>query len=426
MTAQTLLPKMEDRKANLARRREDFPILSQRVHGRPLVYLDNAATTQKPRAVLDALGRYYERDNANVHRGVHELSNRATAGYEGARERAARFLNARSADEIVFTRGTTESINLVANTWGARHLRAGDVILLTEMEHHSNIVPWQLLAARTGARLAFLPVIAETGLLDLSRRDEWLTSEVKLLSLTHISNTLGTLNPIERLCSQARQRGIVTLVDAAQSAGHRPVDVQDIGCDFLALSGHKMCGPTGIGVLYGRLERLGEMPPWQGGGDMIETVDYLQSTWKQPPHRFEAGTPNIAGAIGLAAAMDYLDEIGRDRIAAHDAELAAYALERLSGLDGLRILGPRSGRAGVLSFLMNGVHAHDVVTLADHAGIALRGGHHCNQPLMKKLGIESTARASFYLYNTVEEVDRLSEALTEIKNYFSSGTARAV
>jgi cysteine desulfurase / selenocysteine lyase len=400
--------------------RDDFPILRQSVHGRPLIYLDNAATTQKPSAVLNTLRDYYERDNANVHRGVHELSNRATAAYEGARQRAARFLQARHSEEVVFTRGTTEGINLVANTWAAKHLKPGDVILLTEMEHHSNIVPWQLVAARTGARLAFLPVTGDNGLLDLSRLDEWLTSEVKLLALTHISNTLGTINPVEQLCAKARRRGIVTLVDAAQSAGHRPLDVQAIGCDFLAFSGHKMCAPTGIGVLYGRLERLAEMPPWQGGGDMIETVDYHQSTWKQPPHKFEAGTPNIAGAIGLAAAMDYLDQIGRDRIAAHDSELVAHALGRLSELKGIRLLGPSTDRAGVISFLLDGIHAHDVVTLADHAGIALRGGHHCNQPLMKRLGLEATARASFYFYNTPAEADRLAEALREIQKYFAS------
>jgi cysteine desulfurase/selenocysteine lyase len=404
---------------NWAALRRDFPILAQHVHGHPLVYLDNAATTQKPRAVLNVMRDYYEQDNANVHRGVHELSSRATAAYENARERAARFLNARRADEVVFTRGATESINLVAHSWGGRRLRAGDVILLTEMEHHSNIVPWQLLAARTGARLAFLPVTGDDGLLDLSRFDEWLTSEVKLLALTHISNTLGTVNPVRELCSKARQRGVVTLVDAAQSAGHRPLDVQEIGCDFLALSGHKMCAPTGIGLLYGRIERLAEMPPWQGGGDMIETVSFQQSTWKQPPHKFEAGTPNIAGAIALAAAMDYLDRIGRDRIAAHDADLAARAFEKLSSLGGIRILGPSTSRAGVLSFLLEGVHAHDVVTLADHAGVALRGGHHCNQPLMNKLGLESTARASFYFYNTLEEVDRLAEVLREIQKYFA-------
>lgn len=399
--------------------RADFPILHQRVHGQPLLYLDNAATTQKPHAVIQALRHYYERDNANVHRGLHELSNRSTAAYEGARARAAQFLKARSSEEIIFTRGTTEGINLVANTWGAQHLRAGDVILLTEMEHHSNIVPWQLLAARTGAKLAFLPIVDETGLLDLTRLDEWLTSDVKLFALTHISNTLGTINPVAQLCARARQRGIVTLVDAAQSAGHRPLDVQEIGCDFLAFSGHKMCGPTGIGVLYGRLERLAPLPPWHGGGDMIETVGYQQSTWKQPPHRFEAGTPNIADAIALAAAMDYLDQIGRDQIAAHDQELGAYAFEKLSTLKGIRILGPRQGRAGVISFVLADIHAHDVVTLADQAGIALRGGHHCNQPLMHKLGLESTSRASFYFYNTREEINRLVETLSEIQKYFA-------
>lgn len=399
--------------------RQDFPILHQQVHGHPLIYFDNAATTQKPRAVLDALRHYYECDNANVHRGIHELSNRATAAYEAARARVARFLHARSADEIIFTRGTTESINLVAHAWGAKHLRAGDVILLTEMEHHSNLVPWQLLAARTGARLAFLPVTGDAGLLDLSRLDEWLTSEVKLFSFTHISNTLGTINPVARLCSAARRRGIVTLVDAAQSAGHRPLDVQEIGCDFLAFSGHKMCGPTGIGVLYGRIERLADLPPWHGGGDMIESVDYHHSTWKQPPHKFEAGTPHIAGPIALAAAMDYLDRLGRDRIAAHDQELGAYAFEKLSALKGIRILGPPHGRAGLVSFVLDGIHAHDVVTLADHAGIALRGGHHCNQPLMKKLGLESTSRASFYFYNTADEIDRLVGVLRDIQKYFA-------
>ena len=417
-----ILSTVETPKPDLSALRDDFPVLNQSVHGHPLVYLDNAATTQKPRAVLNVLRDYYEKDNANVHRGLHELSNRATAAYEDARARAARFLNARHSDEIVFTRGTTEGINLVANTWGPMRLKPGDVILLTEMEHHSNIVPWQLLAARTGAKLAFLPVLPDSGRLDLSQLDACLTSAVKLLAVTHISNTLGTINPVGELCARARRLGIVTLVDAAQSAGHAPLDVQEIGCDFLALSGHKMCGPTGIGVLYGRLERLAEMPPWQGGGDMIETVDYDHSTWKQPPYRFEAGTPNIADAIALAAAMDYLDRVGRHHIAAYDAELAGCALEKLSSLNGLRILGPTSDRAGVISFLMDGVHAHDIVTLADHVGIALRGGHHCNQPLMKKLGITSTARASFYFYNTKDEVAFLAQALREIQKYFAHAT----
>jgi cysteine desulfurase/selenocysteine lyase len=398
--------------------RRDFPILNQQVHGRPLIYFDNAATTQKPRAVLDALRRYYERDNANVHRGIHELSNRATVAFEAARTRAAKFLNARSAEEIVFTRGTTEAINLVAQAWGATHLRAGDTLLLTEMEHHSNIVPWQLLAGRLGAKVGYLPVTGDRGLLDLSRLDDQLAGGVKLLAMTHISNSLATVNPVAEVCARARRRGIVTLIDAAQSAGHRPLDVQQIGCDFLALSGHKMCGPTGIGLLYGRLERLEEMPPWQGGGEMILTVDFEKTTYKKPPHRFEAGTPDISGPIGLHAAMDYLDAIGRDRIAARDHELGAYAFEKLSALPDVRLFGPSVGRAGLVSFLLDGVHAHDVVTVADQWGVALRGGHHCNQPLMKKLGVESTARASFYFYNTTEEIDRFVEVVREIQKFF--------
>jgi cysteine desulfurase / selenocysteine lyase len=400
--------------------RRDFPILDQQVHGKPLIYLDNAATSQKPRVVIEALTHYYERDNANVHRGIHELSNRATAGYEAARARAAKFLNARSADEIIFTRGTTEGINLVAATWGAENLKLGDKILLTEMEHHSNIVPWQLLAQRTGAQVVYIPVTGPEGLLDLSRLDALLASGVKLLSMVHISNSLGTINPVVEICARARQRGIVTLVDAAQSAGHRPVDVQEIGCDFLALSGHKMCGPTGIGVLYGRAEMLEGMPPYQGGGEMILTVDYDKVTFKKPPHRFEAGTPDISGPIGLHVAMDYLDAVGRDCIAAHDLELGAYAHEKLSRLKGIRLFGPAKGRAGLVSFLLDGIHAHDVVTFADQAGVALRGGHHCTQPLMKKLGVESTARASFYFYNTTEEIDRFVEVIGEIQKFFGA------
>jgi len=399
--------------------RADFPILDQSVHGQPLSYLDNAATSQKPRAVLDALRHYYEHDNANVHRGIHELSNRATAAFEAGRVRAASFLNARSPDEIIFTRGTTEGINLVAQSWGARHIKAGEHILLTEMEHHSNIVPWQLLAARTGAKLTFVPVTGDLGLLDLHRLDEMLTGNVKLFAMTHISNSLGTINPVADLCARARKLGVATLVDAAQSAGHRPVDVQEIGCDFLALSGHKMCGPTGIGVLYGRQEMLETMPPYQGGGEMILDVDFQHSTWKPAPHKFEAGTPDISGVVGLHAAMDYLDHIGRARISEHDQELGAHAFAALSRLKGIRLFGPQSGRAGLVSFLLNDVHAHDVVTLADQRGIALRGGHHCNQPLMKKLGVESTARASFYFYNTTNEIDRLAEVLTEIQKFFS-------
>jgi len=401
--------------------RADFPILDQTIHGQPLIYFDNAATTQKPRMVLDALRHYYEHDNANVHRGIHELSNRATAAFEAARVRAAKFINARSSDEIIFTRGTTEGINLVAQAWGLKHLKAGDKILLTEMEHHSNIVPWQLLAERSGAKLVYLPVTGDIGLLDLSRLDECLTKDVKLFAMTHISNSLGTINPVADICARARKLGITTLVDAAQSAGHRPIDVQEFGCDFLVFSSHKMCGPTGIGVLYGRQETLENMPPYQGGGEMILSVDFHQSTWKQAPHRFEAGTPDISGAVGLHAAMDYLDKIGRHNIAQHDQELGAYAYAALSGLKGgIRLFGPHIGRAGLVSFLLKEIHAHDVVTVADQRGVALRGGHHCNQPLMRKLGVESTARASFYFYNTTVEIDRFVEVLGEIQKFFGS------
>jgi cysteine desulfurase / selenocysteine lyase len=399
--------------------RADFPILDQQVHGQPLIYFDNAATTQKPRAVLDALRYYYEHDNANVHRGIHELSNRATAAFEAARTRAAKFINARTAEEIIFTRGTTEGINLVAQSWGSKNVKAGDKILLTEMEHHSNIVPWQLLAERTGAKLVYLPISGDIGLLDLSRLDDYLTKEVKMLAIMHISNSLGTINPVADICEHARKHGITTLVDGAQSAGHRPIDVQEIGCDFLVFSGHKMCGPTGIGVLYGRQEILEQMPPYQGGGEMILNVDFQKSTWKHAPHKFEAGTPDISGAVGLHAAMDYLDKIGRHNIAQHDQELGAYAYATLSHLDGgIRLFGPHIGRAGLVSFLLKDVHAHDVVTVADQRGVALRGGHHCNQPLMRKLGVESTARASFYFYNTTAEIDRFVEVLGEIQRFF--------
>ncbi len=400
--------------------RADFPILDQKVHGKPLIYFDNAATSQKPRAVIDALVHYYEHDNANVHRGIHELSNRSTIAFEAARARAAKFINARSADEIIWTRGTTEGINLVANTWGLKHLKPGDVILLTEAEHHSNIVPWQLLAQKTGAKVAYIPVTGDEGTLDLSTLDSLLTSQVKLLSLVHISNSMGVVNPVAELCARARKLGIVTLVDGAQSAGHMPVDVQAIGCDFFAFSGHKICGPTGIGALYGRQEILEKLPPYQGGGEMILTVGYDKSEFKPAPHRFEAGTPDISGPIGLHAAMDYLDAIGRENIWKHDQELANYAYDQLAALQNIRLFGPKQGRAGLVSFLLKDVHAHDVVTLADQGGVALRGGHHCTQPLMHKLGVESTARASFYFYNTKAEVDRFVEMVKEIQKFFAA------
>ncbi len=409
---------MNDSKTNWAALRKDFPILDQQVHGKPLIYFDNAATSQKPRAVIDALVHYYEHDNANVHRGIHELSNRATAGYEAARARAAKFINAKSAEEIVFTRGTTEGINLVASSWGAKNLKAGDVILLTEMEHHSNLVPWQLLAQKTGAKLAYVPVTGDEGLLDLSQLESLLTPRVKIFSMVHISNSLGTVNPVAELCARARKLGITTLVDAAQSAGHMPVDVQQIDCDFLAFSGHKICGPTGIGILWGRQELLDAMPPYQGGGEMILSVEYQKTEFKKAPHRFEAGTPDISGPIGLHAAMEYLDAIGRENIWKHDQELASYAYAQLAALKNIRLFGPKTGRAGLVSFLLKDVHAHDVVTLADQAGVALRGGHHCTQPLMHRLGVESTARASFYFYNTKAEVDRFVEVVKEIQKFF--------
>jgi cysteine desulfurase/selenocysteine lyase len=398
--------------------RREFPILDQQVHGQPLIYFDNAATTQKPAAVLEALRRYYERDNANVHRGLHELSSRATEAYEGARTRVAQYLGAASADEIVFTRGTTESINLVAQAWGGKFLRAGDVILLTEMEHHSNLVPWQLLAERIGARLRFVPV-RDDGTLALERLDDLLTPEVKLFAFTHVSNSLGTINPVAELCAKARSVGAVTLVDAAQSAGHMPVDVRELGCDFLAFSGHKMCGPTGSGALYGRAEMLDAMPPWHGGGEMIVSVTLEKSSFKKAPHRFEAGTPNIAGAIGLAAAIDYIEGLGRAVISEHDSQLTRYAIDGFAALPGMRILGPSGSRGAILGFVMDKVHPHDLTTFADQRGLALRGGHHCNQPLMRRFGLPGTTRASFYFYNTTQEIDRMIEILGEAARFFA-------
>jgi len=401
--------------------RADFPILDQKVNGKPLVYLDNAATSQKPSCVIAALTRFYEHDNANVHRGIHALSMRATTAYESARERSAKFLNAAEPGEIVFTAGTTDSINLVANAWGDENLKKDAVILLTEMEHHSNMVPWQLLARRTGAKLRYLPIVAgDTGLLDLAQLDKVLTPEVKIFAFTHVSNTLGVINPAAELCAKARAVGALSLVDAAQSAGHMPLDVRAMGCDFLAVSGHKMCGPTGVGLLYGRKALLDAMPPYRGGGSMISNVEYFESKWAPAPQKFEAGTPNIADVIALARAMDYLDDLGREAIAQHDEKLAALAYSRLSAeIPGIRLLGPAHHRSGVVSFDLKGVHAHDVVTMADQEGIALRGGHHCNQPLMRKLGLSSTSRASFYLYNTEDEIERLVVALKKIQKFFA-------
>ena len=408
---------------DLAKIRADFPVLHQQVNGHPLVYLDNGATSQKPRQVIDALVRYYERDNSNVHRGLHTLSMRATDAYEGARARIAKFINAADPAEVLFTRGTTESINMVARSWGHAHLKPGDVVLTTEFEHHSNLVPWQQAAKAAGATLKYVPLLGADGEggLDLAALDRLLTPQVKLFAFTHISNTLGTINPVAELCRRAKAVGAVTVIDAAQSIGHEPLDVQQIGCDFLAFSGHKMCGPTGIGVLYGRRALLDKLAPDETGGGMVVQVTYEQATWKPAPERFEAGTPNVADAIGLGAACDYLDAVGRDRIAAHDAALIKVAMEKLSALPGIRIIGPRAGapRSGLVSFAFDNVHAHDVVTFADEDGVSLRGGHHCNQPLMRKLGLTSTTRASFYLYNTEEEIDRLVASLQRIQKFFA-------
>jgi cysteine desulfurase/selenocysteine lyase len=397
--------------------RSDFPILAQQVRGQPLIYFDNAASSQKPRAVLGALRHYYERDNANVHRGLHELSSRATEAYEAARVQLAAYLGAAAPEEIVFTRGTTEGINLVAQSWGVKFLRAGDAVLLTEMEHHSNLVPWQLLAERLDLQLRFVPIDSE-GRLDLTTLDALLAG-AKLFAFTHVSNSLGTINPAAELCRRAREAGVVTLVDGAQSAGHLPVNVRDLGCDFYVFSGHKICGPTGIGALYGRAELLDAMPPWHGGGEMILSVKYERSTFKPPPQRFEAGTPNIAGAIGLATATRYLDSIGRDAIFAHDLALTQRAIAGLEKLPGVRIFGPRSGERGSLvGFVMESAHPHDLTTYANQYGLALRGGHHCNQPLMRKLGVPGTTRASFYFYNTEAEVDRALEILAAAQRFF--------
>jgi cysteine desulfurase/selenocysteine lyase len=398
--------------------REDFPILHEQAHGHPLIYFDSAATSQKPRAVIDALRNFYEHENANVHRGLHMLSSRATEAYENARRSVAEYIGAGSPNEIIFTRGTTESINLVAQAWGEKFIREGDVILLTVMEHHSNLVPWQLLAERTGARLRFVPV-RDDGTLELEQLSSLLTPEVKLFGFTHVSNSLGTINPIADLCAQAHAVGALTLVDAAQSVGHLPIDVREMGCDFLAFSGHKMCGPTGIGVLYARADILDSMPPWHGGGEMIVSVALEKSTFKKAPHRFEAGTPNIAGAIGLASAIDYIEGIGRPAIFEHDSQLTRYAAERLTELPGIRVFGPKEERGALVGFVMDAAHPHDLTTFADQYGLAMRGGHHCNQPLMRRFGVAGTTRASFYFYNTIEEIDRMIEILHAAVRFFS-------
>ena len=399
--------------------RAQFPALAQEVGGHPLVYLDNAATSQKPQYVLDALTAYYEHDNANVHRGIHELSRRATVAFEDARVKLAKFIGAADSAELVWTRGTTEAINLVASSWGMDTLGEGDEILLSSLEHHSNIVPWQLVARRTGARIRYIEM-DEQGRLILDDLPELLTDRTRMVAVSHISNALGTVNPIREITEQAKRVGALVLVDGAQAVPHRRVDVQELGCDFYAFSGHKMCGPTGSGGLWGRRSLLESMPPYQGGGEMIRTVGREESTWAEIPHKFEAGTPNIAGAIALGAAADFLDEVGFDRIAEHERELLSYALERLDDLGGVRVYGPTdlSERSGVISFTMGDAHPHDISTILDSRGIAIRAGHHCAQLVMQHFGISATARASFYLYNSTDDVDRLIEGLASVKEIF--------
>jgi cysteine desulfurase/selenocysteine lyase len=402
--------------------RGDFPIFSREVYpGKRLVYLDNAATTQKPTPVLDALDSFYRQYNANVHRAIHRLAELATDAYENARRTVARYVNARDERSVIFTRGTTEAINLVAQAWGLRHIGAGDTILLTEMEHHSNLVPWQMLAARTGAKLSFVPV-CDSGELDMEAFDRLLHDRVKLVAFTHVSNVLGTINPARAIIGRARAAGAKTLLDAAQSAPNMPVDAQELGCDFLAFSGHKMCGPTGIGALVATPERIEEMDPFLGGGEMISKVTLDRSTWAEPPHKFEAGTPDIAGAIGLAAAIGYLQRIGLESIHAYERDLVAYALERLRTVPGLAIHGRAAERGGAISFSMDAAHPHDIAHFVDRDGIAIRAGHMCAQPLMRKRGVAALSRASLYFYNTRDDVDALVRSLCRAQEFFARGT----
>ena len=398
--------------------RADFPALQQEVHGRPLVYLDNAASSQTPRPVIDAIVEYYEKDRANVHRGIHELSQRATEKYESARLRLQRFLNAAEPQEVVWTRGATESINLVASSWGRSRVGAGDDVIVSAMEHHSNIVPWQILCEEQGANLRVLPM-NQAGELQLGDLEDLLSPRTRVVAVTQVSNALGTVNPVREIAARARAVGAVSVVDGAQAAPHLPVDVRELGCDFFALSGHKMFGPTGIGALYGRRELLEEMPPYQSGGDMIASVAFDRTTYNELPYKFEAGTPIIAGAIGLGAAVDYIEAIGRERIAAYEDELLRYGAERLAAIEGLRPIGTARNRAGVLSFMLDDIHPADLGAVLDRLGIALRVGHHCAEPVMRFYGVSATTRASLAFYNTRADFDALADAIATAKEIFA-------
>lgn len=397
--------------------RADFPILSSKVNGKPLIYLDNAATTQKPRAVIDAIQRYYEGQNSNVHRGVHHLSQVATDLFEQARERMRAFLNAAVSCEIVWTRGATEALNLVAHSYGRPHLGPGDEVLITHMEHHSNILPWQLLCQEKGARLRVAP-IDDRGEIIMEEFDRLLTDRTKIVAVVHVSNALGTVNPVKEIIEKAHAAGAIAVVDGAQSAPHMPIDVRDLGCDFFAMSGHKMYGPTGIGVLYGRADKFESMVPYQSGGDMILSVTFEKTVFNYLPHKFEAGTPHIEGAIGLGAAVDYLMRLGLDRVAAHEHELLEYGTQALTGVEGLRMIGTARQKAGVLSFVMNQAHPHDIGQILDSHGVAVRAGHHCAQPVMKRYGVAATTRASLGLYNTKADIDVLVNALEDVNRIF--------
>jgi len=403
---------------DLARVRADFPILQRKVHGQPLVYLDNAATSQKPRAVIEAISRYYEETNSNVHRGVHYLSEQATSDYEATRKTAQEFLNAADSKEIIFVRGTTEGINLVAQSYGRAHVGAGDEILITEMEHHSNIVPWQILCEERRATLRVVP-INDAGELDLDRCSRLLNSKTRLVAITHVSNALGTINPLHRIVEMAHGWNVPVLVDGAQAVPHMRVDVQALGCDFYTFSGHKLYGPTGIGVLYGKSALLDKMPPYQGGGDMIMSVTLEKTVYNRLPYKFEAGTPDIAGVIGLGAALRYVNSLGIENVRAHEGAVLGYATSAVSAIPGLRVIGTAKEKASVLSFTLENVHPHDIGTILDQQGIAVRTGHHCSQPVMQHFGVEATARASFGLYNTKEEVDRLVGAIEKVREVFA-------
>lgn len=398
--------------------RQQFPILHQQVNGKQLVYLDNAATSQKPLSVIEALDRYYKEYNSNVHRGVHTLGTKATDAYEGAREKVRKFINARSMQEIVFTRGTTTALNMIASSYGMEHVGAGDEIVITYMEHHANIIPWQQVAKKKGATLKYIP-LQEDGTISLEDVEKTVTSNTKIVSVMYVSNVLGTINPVKEIAEIAHRNGAIMVVDGAQSTPHMKIDVQDLDCDFYVLSSHKMCGPTGVGVLYGKKQILENMEPAEFGGEMIDFVDLYESTWKELPWKHEAGTPIIGGAIGLGAAIDFLEDLGLENIEAHEHKLVQYAMERLSEVDGLTIYGPKH-RAGLVTFNIDDVHPHDVATVLDVEGIAVRAGHHCAQPLMRWLKVSATARASFYLYNTEEEVDAFVEGLIKTKEYFTN------